>query len=138
MRLKKGYTYRKLWGYTEENDPLEQWIVSLTMHEVGHTLGLRHNFKSSWVYDAKEVHDVSITGDNHIGSVMDYDPINLAPEGIPQGNFFPTGPGFYDIWAIEFGYTPSSLMRNVKTFFQNRLSQNIYLELMEMQCHRQV
>ena len=105
--IKRGYTYRKLWGYTEENDPLEQWIVSLTMHEVGHTLGLRHNFKSSWIYDAKEVHDVNVTGDNHIGSVMDYDPINLAPEGITQGNFFPTGPGFYDIWAIEFGYTPS-------------------------------
>ena len=46
--IKRGYTYRKLWGYTPENDPLEQWIVSLTMHEVGHTLGLRHNFKSSW------------------------------------------------------------------------------------------
>ena len=27
----------------QKNDPLEQWIVSLTMHEVGHTLGLRHN-----------------------------------------------------------------------------------------------
>ena len=105
--IKRGYTYRKLWGYTPGNDPLEQWIVSLTMHEVGHTLGLRHNFKSSWIYDAKEVHDVSITGDNHIGSVMDYDPINLAPEGLTQGNFFPTGPGSYDIWAIEFGYTPS-------------------------------
>ena len=105
--IKRGYTYRKLWGYTPENDPLEQWIVSLTMHEVGHTLGLRHNFKSSWIYDAKEVHDVSVTGDNHIGSVMDYDPINLAPEGLTQGNFFPTGPGSYDIWAIEFGYTPS-------------------------------
>ena len=105
--IKRGYTYRKLWGYTEENDPLEQWIISLTMHEVGHTLGLRHNFKSSWIYDAKEVHDVSVTGKNHIGSVMDYDPINLAPEGVAQGNYFPTGPGFYDVWAIEFGYTPS-------------------------------
>ena len=38
---------------------------------------------------------------------MDYDPINLAPEGIPQGNFFPHGPGIYDKWAIEFGYTPN-------------------------------
>jgi hypothetical protein len=105
--IKRGYTYRKLWGYTEDNDPLEQWIISLTMHEVGHTLGLRHNFKSSWIYDAKEVHNVSITGDNHIGSVMDYDPINLAPEGVTQGNYFPSGPGSYDMWAIEFGYTPS-------------------------------
>ena len=105
--IKRGYTYRKLWGYTKDNDPLEQWIISLTMHEVGHTRGLRHNFKSSWIFDAKEVHDVSLTGKNHIGSVMDYDPINLAPEGITQGNYFPTGAGSYDIWAIEFGYTPN-------------------------------
>ena len=105
--IKRGYTYRKLWGYTEDNDPLEQWIVSLTMHEVGHTLGLRHNFKSSWIFDAEEIHDVSVTGNNHIGSVMDYDPINLAPEGVQQGNYFPSGPGSYDMWAIEFGYTPN-------------------------------
>ena len=105
--IKRGYTYRKLWGYTEDNDPLEQWIVSLTMHEVGHTLGLRHNFKSSWIYDAKDIHDTSITGKSHIGSVMDYDPINIAPEGVKQGNFFPHEPGSYDQWAIKFGYTPN-------------------------------
>jgi hypothetical protein len=77
------------------------------MHEVGHTLGLRHNFKASWLYDAHEIHDKSITGKAHISSVMDYDPINIAPEGIKQGNFFPHGAGFYDIWAIQFGYTPN-------------------------------
>ena len=105
--IKRGYTYRKLWGYTEDNDPLEQWIVSLTMHEVGHTLGLRHNFKSSWIYNAEEIHDTSITGESHIGSVMDYDPINIAPEGVTQGNYFPHSPGLYDRWAIKFGYTPN-------------------------------
>jgi len=76
------------------------------MHEVGHTLGLRHNFKGSWLYDADDIHDTSITGKNHIGSVMDYDPINIAPEGVSQGNFFPYGAGIYDKWAIQFGYTP--------------------------------
>lgn len=105
--IKRGYTYRKLWGYSEDQDPLEQWIVSLTMHEVGHTLGLRHNFKSSWIYDADEIHDTSITGKSHIGSVMDYDPINIAPEGKEQGNYFPHAPGLYDRWAIKFGYTPN-------------------------------
>ena len=100
-----GYRLRKIWGYDEDNDPLRQWIISLTLHEIGHTLGLRHNFKASWVYDASEIHDTSITGKNHIGSVMDYDPINIAPEGVEQGNFFPTVPGPYDIWAITFGYT---------------------------------
>ena len=105
--IKRGYTYRKLWGYSEDKDPLEQWIVSLTMHEVGHTLGLRHNFKSSWIYDADEIHDTSITGKSHIGSVMDYDPINIAPEGKEQGNYFPHAPGLYDRWAIKFGYMPN-------------------------------
>ena len=47
-----GYRLRKIWGYDEENDPLRQWIVSLTLHEIGHTLGLRHNFKASWLYGA--------------------------------------------------------------------------------------
>ena len=100
-----GYRLRKIWGYDEDNDPLRQWIISLTLHEIGHTLGLRHNFKASWLYDASEIHDTSVTGKNHIGSVMDYDPINIAPKGVEQGNFFPTVPGPYDIWAITFGYT---------------------------------
>lgn len=104
--IKSGYRLRKIWGYEEGNDPLEQWIVSLTMHEVGHTLGLRHNFKSSWLYDAEDIHDKSVTGKNHIGSVMDYDPINIAPSGVKQGNYFPYGAGIYDKWAIQFGYTP--------------------------------
>jgi len=105
--IKYGYRLRKIWGYDEENDPLRQWIASLTMHEVGHTLGLRHNFKASWLYDANDIHDKSITGKAHISSVMDYDPINIAPKGVKQGNFFPHGAGFYDIWAIQFGYTPN-------------------------------
>ncbi|GIR03042.1 MAG: hypothetical protein CM15mP12_5730 [Gammaproteobacteria bacterium] len=51
--IKRGYTYRKLWGWSKESDPLEQWIVSLTMHEVGHTIGLRHNFSASYLYSLK-------------------------------------------------------------------------------------
>ena len=41
-----------------------------------------------------------------MSSVMDYDPINIAPEGVEQGIFFSTVPGIYDKWAIKFGYTP--------------------------------
>jgi len=115
-----GYRLRKIWGYDEENDPLRQWIISLTLHEIGHTLGLRHNFKASWLYDAIEIHDKNITGKNHIGSVMDYDPINIAPEGVEQGNFFPTEPGPYDIWAIVFGYSQDMN----KTERENLLSQS--------------
>ena len=105
--IKRGYNYRKLWGWTPENDPLEQWIVSLTMHEVGHTIGLRHNFSASYLYGPREVHDKSVTGNVTIASIMDYDPINLAPPGMEQGMYFPTEPGEYDRWAIEFAYTPN-------------------------------
>ena len=104
--IKRGYTYRKLWGWSKESDPLEQWIVSLTMHEVGHTIGLRHNFSASYLYSPEEIHDVSITGNSTISSIMDYDPINIAPPGVKQGKFFPTEPGEYDKWVIEFGYKP--------------------------------
>ena len=105
--IKRGYNYRKLWGWTPENDPLEQWMISLTMHEVGHTIGLRHNFSASYLYGPREVHDTNITGGATISSIMDYDPINIAPPGIEQGNYFPTEPGEYDRWAIEFAYTPN-------------------------------
>ncbi len=104
--IKSGYLYRELWGYDEQNDPLEQWIINLTMHEVGHTLALIHNFIASYQYGPYEIHDEKITGGATTSSVMDYDPINIAPPGIKQGKFFSVAPGDYDIWAIEFGYKP--------------------------------
>ena len=105
--IKSGYLLRKLWGYDEENDPLEQWIINLTLHEVGHTLALIHNFNASYLHGPREIHDVSITGNATLSSIMDYDPPNIAPEGVKQGRFFSIEPGEYDKWAIEFGYKPN-------------------------------
>jgi len=107
LAVKLGYNYRKLYGYTEDNDPLMQYITNLTLHEVGHTLGLRHNFRGSQLYSPAEIHNKDITGNTIMSSVMDYDPINIAPEGVEQGIFFSTVPGVYDKWAIKFGYTPN-------------------------------
>ena len=107
LAIKLGYNYRKLYGYTEDNDPLMQYITNLTLHEVGHVLGLRHNFRGSYLYSPDEIHDKTITGNVLMSSVMDYDPINIAPEGVEQGVYFSTEPGVYDKWAIKFGYTPN-------------------------------
>ena len=106
LAVKLGYNYRKLYGYTEDNDPLMQYITNLTLHEVGHTLGLRHNFRGSFKYSPSEIHNKELTGNTIMNSVMDYDPINVAPKGMEQGIFFSTVPGEYDKWAIKFGYTP--------------------------------
>lgn len=106
LAVKLGYNYRKLYGYTEDNDPLMQYITNLTLHEVGHTLGLRHNFRGSFKYSPSEIHNKELTGNTIMNSVMDYDPINVAPKGMKQGIFFSTVPGEYDKWAIKFGYTP--------------------------------
>jgi len=86
-----------------------QAIKEVTMHEVGHTLGLRHNFKASTMLKNEELHDTGITRKRGlVGSVMDYNPINLAPHGVKQGDYFTTTIGPYDYWAIEYAYKPLS------------------------------
>ncbi len=84
-----------------------QAIKHVTMHEVGHTLGLRHNFKASTMLKNEQLHDTSITRKKGlIGSVMDYAPANIAPKGVKQGDYFSTTIGPYDYWAIEYAYKP--------------------------------
>src|SRR5262249_52685369 len=54
-----------------------QAIKMVTMHEVGHTLGLRHNFKASTMLPNDKLHDTSVTrAKGLVGSVMDYTPVN--------------------------------------------------------------
>lgn len=84
-----------------------QGIKEITMHEVGHTLGLRHNFKSSTMLKNEDLHDVNVTRKQGLtGSVMDYAPVNLAPKEVKQGDYYSTTIGPYDYWAIEYAYRP--------------------------------
>tara|TARA_Y200000002_G_scaffold210386_1_gene173548 strand:- start:2172 stop:4667 length:2496 start_codon:yes stop_codon:yes gene_type:complete len=92
------------------NDPkiIEQSIKRLALHEVGHTLGLNHNFKGSYLHNNEDVHNPDITSKVGVtASVMEYPAINLAPLGVEQGDYYDTTPGPYDIWAIKYGYTPN-------------------------------
>ena len=80
-------------------------IKEVVMHEVGHSLGLRHNFKASTMLTAEQLNDTAVTrSKGMVGSVMDYNPINLAPKGQKQGDFTTTTIGPYDYWAIEYAY----------------------------------
>ena len=91
------------------DEMIYQAIKYVVMHEVGHTLGLRHNFKGSTMLTAAQLQDKALTSTKGmVGSVMDYIPVNLAPKGAKQGEYFPTTIGPYDYWAIEYAYKPLS------------------------------
>jgi Met-zincin/Domain of unknown function (DUF5117) len=89
------------------DEMIQQAVKETVMHEVGHTLGLRHNFKASTMLKNDQLHDLNVTRKQGlVGSVMDYNPVNLAPKGTKQGDFFTSTIGPYDYWAIEYGYKP--------------------------------
>ena len=93
-------------------DGMPDWFVGplladLVAHEVGHTLGLRHNFKASGRYTLDEINSKELKGEKTFtASVMDYTPINFRFEsGDVQGDYGMIDIGPYDYWAIEYGYT---------------------------------
>jgi hypothetical protein len=122
-----GWSLLTTRGMVGDNpDDLKQFIhdgiVDLIVHEVGHTLGLRHNFKASATIDIDMLSDKKFTRKEGIsGSVMDYNPVNLSPKGKTQGHYFQTTLGAYDYWAIEYAYKP--LNPNSKTSEQEMLDE---------------
>ena len=86
---------------------VQAYLFDVTMHEVGHTLGLRHNFRSSRIYSDRQLSDPEFTQTHSLaGSVMEYAPVNLAAPGAPAPAPFQTTLGPYDYWAIEYAYKP--------------------------------
>ena len=87
----------------------EAWIMDaikdITAHEVGHTLGLRHNFKASMSVTPEQLRDPKFGAEVGVSaSVMDYNALNIATKDERQGQYSMVTVGPYDIWAIEYGY----------------------------------
>ncbi|MCH7905143.1 MAG: zinc-dependent metalloprotease [Armatimonadetes bacterium] len=89
-----------------EEDYMHAFLADLIAHEVGHCLGLRHNFAASTqlsiddMLDDEKVRTVGLSA-----SVMDYTPVNTPAILRGEGVFFNAGIGVYDKWAIEYGYS---------------------------------
>jgi hypothetical protein len=84
---------------------IQSKLTATIMHEVGHTLGLTHNFRASTVYTDAQLADPAFTKAHGLaGSVMEYAPANIALKGEKQGEYHMSTLGPYDYWAIEYGY----------------------------------
>ncbi|MEC5147177.1 zinc-dependent metalloprotease [Chitinophaga sp. 212800010-3] len=90
-------------------------IRFVSSHEVGHTLGLRHNFGSSSTYPVEKLRDKEwVKKNGHAASIMDYARFNYVAQpgdGISGADLYPRI-NYYDKWAIEWGY---KLLPDVKS-----------------------
>ncbi|MCW5934888.1 MAG: zinc-dependent metalloprotease [Fimbriimonadia bacterium] len=84
----------------------EEFVVETVAHEMGHILGLRHNFVASTVNTLQDlanpnrVREIGTTA-----SVMDYNPPNIMAIRTQNNYYYSPTIGPYDFWAIEYGYT---------------------------------
>ena len=93
-----------------DEELMGQLIRFVSSHEVGHTLGLRHNFGSSSRTPVDSLRSKTwLDVHGHTASIMDYarfDYVAQPEDHIPEQDLFPHI-GEYDRWAIEWGYKNS-------------------------------
>ncbi len=90
-----------------DDDLMGQLIRFVSSHEVGHTLGLPHNFGSSGCVPVENLRNKAwVEANGHTPSIMDYARFNYVAQ--PEDNITAAGIypriGDYDKWSIEWGY----------------------------------
>jgi hypothetical protein len=90
-----------------DDELMGQLIRSVASHEVGHSLGLTHNYAASATVPVEKLRDrIWLEANGHTPSIMDYARFNYVAQ--PQDSVGERGLisriGIYDHWAIEWGY----------------------------------
>jgi hypothetical protein len=109
-----------------DDELMGQLVRFVSSHEVGHTLGLRHNFGSSATVPVENLRNKAwVEANGHTPSIMDYARFNYVaqPEdNIGRAGIFPRI-GIYDDWAIEWGYRylPEFETPEAEVSYQNKI-----------------
>ena len=113
------------------DDLMGDLLAFVVTHEVGHSLGFPHNFKSSSQYPFEKIRDKSwVKKMGHVSTLMDYCRFNYVAQ--PEDSFEPTdllpkiGP--YDVFAVKWGYTP---IPEAKTPDAEKATLNSWLKVQE-------
>ncbi|PXY39143.1 zinc-dependent metalloprotease [Flavobacterium cheongpyeongense] len=101
-----------------DDELMGQLIRFVSSHEIGHTIGLRHNMGASSATPVEKLRDKKwVEANGHTVSIMDYARFNYVAQ--PEDNIGPAGIypriGIYDKWAIKWGY---SYLPNAKDEFE--------------------
>lgn len=90
-----------------DDELMGQLIRFVSSHEIGHTIGLRHNMGASSATPVEKLRDKKwVEANGHTVSIMDYARFNYVAQ--PEDNISPQGIypriGIYDKWAVKWGY----------------------------------
>src|SRR5690606_39271029 len=92
-------------GVKFKDDVMRELVRFVSSHEVGHTLGLAHNMKSSSAYPVDSLRSATFTAKyNTAPSIMDYARFNYVAQPGDNGVALFPGIGPYDKYAINWGY----------------------------------
>lgn len=87
---------------------VRQMLFRLVLHEVGHTLGLTHNMRASTMQSVTDIKNVKkVEAEGLCNSVMEYPAFNYQLNQSEQALYCDVAPGPYDLWVIEYGYSPA-------------------------------
>ena len=90
-----------------DDDLMGQLIRFVSAHEVGHTIGLRHNFCASHATPVEKLRDQKWLEENgHTSSIMDYARFNYVAQPEDGVTDLMARVGAYDRWAVEWNYKP--------------------------------